>query len=230
MDDLLAKLKAAKPEARDKRDQRRRARLKDRHQVRIASGQKIPDMAALVKDKDLDIAMPLSPLSDATGASHETEPTDERPENLEDGDVAERAMSLLEGLKNEVGVGSDEEKADEPKLGVPREESLRVRRRREGAATEREQRRQRRRQLALSESSSARGDNAANPIAIPEEPGENSPTKSERRGSDDQDVEMKDSGEDFEKPATPVTIVSPPSPEGESKKRGVLILTPPPGD
>src|SRR3569833_1597425 len=44
MDSLLEKLRAAAPQTRDQRDRRRRARLKDRHQVRIASGQKIPDL------------------------------------------------------------------------------------------------------------------------------------------------------------------------------------------
>ncbi|KAK6849947.1 cytokinesis protein [Apiospora arundinis] len=43
MDSLLEKLRAAAPQARDQRDRRRRARLRDRHQVRVASGQKIPD-------------------------------------------------------------------------------------------------------------------------------------------------------------------------------------------
>ncbi|OAA66964.1 cytokinesis protein bni1 [Niveomyces insectorum RCEF 264] len=44
MDSLLEKLRAAAPQTRDQRDRRRRARLKDRHQVRIASGQKISDI------------------------------------------------------------------------------------------------------------------------------------------------------------------------------------------
>lgn len=44
MDSLLEKLRAAAPQARDQRDRRRRARLKDKHQVRVASGQKIPDI------------------------------------------------------------------------------------------------------------------------------------------------------------------------------------------
>ncbi|KAK6595424.1 cytokinesis protein sepA [Botrytis cinerea] len=43
MDSLLEKLRAAAPQARDQRDRRRRARLQNRHQVRVASGQKIPD-------------------------------------------------------------------------------------------------------------------------------------------------------------------------------------------
>lgn len=44
MDSLLEKLRAAAPQTKDQRERRRRARLKDRHQVRIASGQKIPDI------------------------------------------------------------------------------------------------------------------------------------------------------------------------------------------
>ncbi|KAJ4306532.1 hypothetical protein N0V88_001336 [Collariella sp. IMI 366227] len=47
IDSLLEKLRAAAPQARGDRERRRRARLKDRHQVRIASGQKIPDLAEL---------------------------------------------------------------------------------------------------------------------------------------------------------------------------------------
>ncbi|KAL2152008.1 hypothetical protein VTH82DRAFT_5192 [Thermothelomyces myriococcoides] len=47
MDSLLEKLRAAAPQARDQRDRRRRARLKERHQVRVASGQKMPDITQL---------------------------------------------------------------------------------------------------------------------------------------------------------------------------------------
>lgn len=43
MDSLLEKLRAAAPATKDERDRRRRARLKDRHRDRIASGQKVPD-------------------------------------------------------------------------------------------------------------------------------------------------------------------------------------------
>ncbi|KAJ8113243.1 hypothetical protein OPT61_g4583 [Boeremia exigua] len=50
MDDLLQKLRAAKPEARDQRDRRRRARLKDRHQVRVASGQQIPEIGVNMEE------------------------------------------------------------------------------------------------------------------------------------------------------------------------------------
>ncbi|KAL2119171.1 hypothetical protein VTJ04DRAFT_6131 [Mycothermus thermophilus] len=47
MDSLLEKLRAAAPQTRDQRDRRRRARLKDRHQMRVASGQKMPDITQL---------------------------------------------------------------------------------------------------------------------------------------------------------------------------------------
>ncbi|KAF2238301.1 FH2-domain-containing protein [Viridothelium virens] len=50
MDDLLTKLRAAAPQARDQRDRRRRARLQDRHQVRVASGQKMPDLPSASAD------------------------------------------------------------------------------------------------------------------------------------------------------------------------------------
>ncbi|KAJ6145156.1 FH2-domain-containing protein [Penicillium chermesinum] len=43
MDSLLEKLRAAAPQAKDQRDRRRRARLKERHQVRVASGQHVPE-------------------------------------------------------------------------------------------------------------------------------------------------------------------------------------------
>ncbi|KAG9244792.1 cytokinesis protein [Calycina marina] len=43
MDTLLQKLREAAPQARDQRDRRRRARLQNRHQDRVASGQHIPD-------------------------------------------------------------------------------------------------------------------------------------------------------------------------------------------
>ncbi|KAF7591993.1 hypothetical protein BBP40_000840 [Aspergillus hancockii] len=46
MDSLLEKLRAAAPQARDQRDRRRRARLKERHQIRVASGQRMPDLPA----------------------------------------------------------------------------------------------------------------------------------------------------------------------------------------
>jgi cytokinesis protein len=132
MDDLLQKLRAAKPEARDQRDRRRRARLKDRHQVRVASGQKIPELGINVEgeaeggeeDGDGEKKM-LSPTSEgsesATGA----------PPSSAEVDIADRAAAMLEGLQG----GS-----------INKDGSLSVRRRRESADTERQRRRNRRQQ------------------------------------------------------------------------------------
>ncbi|KAF2397080.1 FH2-domain-containing protein [Trichodelitschia bisporula] len=102
MDDLLAKLRAAKPEARDQRDRRRRARLKDRHAVRVASGQKMPELDELVQVRSNE-----SGAGDNNGPKTETgllspvemegDPMDAEPKPEED-DVADRAEKLLMGL------------------------------------------------------------------------------------------------------------------------------------
>ena len=111
MDSLLAKLRAAAPEARDQRDRRRRARLKDRHQVRVASGQKMPDMEVLVTSKPgntdsiatTTTAGLLSPISDtATTDTSLSSPTSLGGEaGAEPGasdHVADRAASILQAL------------------------------------------------------------------------------------------------------------------------------------
>ncbi|KAF4556678.1 Cytokinesis-like protein 2 [Elsinoe fawcettii] len=121
MDLLLEKLRAAAPSTRETRDRRRRARLNERHQKRIASGQKIPDLPG-VEDGGQEVEEPLltpeSVVEDKEGGS-------------EGEDVADRAASLLQGLRG------DEEPG--------RSDSLRVRRRRENADGERARRRERRR-------------------------------------------------------------------------------------
>lgn len=140
MDSLLEKLRAAAPQARDQRDRRRRARLKDRHQIRVASGQKIPDMADLTKSDHSDSERRvISPDSSATGT---TTPPLERiveaasPAATPEGeDVADRAASMLQGLRGDADA--------DPDL-APRDGSLRVRRRRESADDERRSRRRRR--------------------------------------------------------------------------------------
>jgi cytokinesis protein len=90
-------------QARDQRDRRRRARLKDRHQVRVASGQKIPDLADLTKSDadDMDTGL-LSP--DGNGG----EPIGTIPEHevSESEDVADRAANMLQGLRGD-GDGDD---------------------------------------------------------------------------------------------------------------------------
>jgi cytokinesis protein len=161
MDDLLAKLRAAGPEAKDTRDRRRRARLKDRHAVRVASGQTIPEPPSKTEAEEVT----------------KSESVEAKPEVKEEADVADRAANLLQDIG-----GPDE--AEEG--SVASRDSIRVRRRREGAEEERERRRQRRAQ-ARSEVLSSNGDEETEEV-VPESPA---------------------------KASTPVTIVSPPSPEAK---------------
>ncbi|KAI9813819.1 MAG: hypothetical protein M1827_003609 [Pycnora praestabilis] len=132
MDSLLEKLRAAAPQTRDQRDRRRRARLKDRHQVRVASGQTIPDLTDT--GAEVDESGMLSP------ESMDSEPSRVASESMgaisESEDVADRAANLLQGLR---GDGGKEEGED-----IRRDSSLRVRRRRESADDERKLRRRRR--------------------------------------------------------------------------------------
>ena len=140
MDSLLEKLRAAAPQTRDQRDRRRRARLKDKHQVRIASGQQVPDFneipeveAALQTGKSV-----ASATTDDDGASNglvspnALPPTKEAPDGEED-DVARRAAALLQSFQGGDGAEDDAEKR----------ESLR-KSRRQTAAEERNMRRRRR--------------------------------------------------------------------------------------
>lgn len=136
MDSLLEKLRAAAPQARDQRDRRRRARLKDRHQVRVASGQQIPDLNEIpenesgpqAKEDTIDEeGNPLSP-----GLSSPREGND---------DVADRAAALLQGMRG--GDGPDEEEAE-------KRESLR-KARRQTAEEERRLRRRRREKASSKE-------------------------------------------------------------------------------
>ncbi|KAI3316545.1 FH2-domain-containing protein [Xylariaceae sp. AK1471] len=164
MDSLLEKLRAAAPQARDQRERRKRLRLKERHQVRIASGQQIPDLneipqaeAGLRPDgttgaTDSD-GNPLSPglLSPGTAPS----------EGSEDG-VAQRAAMLLQDMRG--GDGNDDGDGEQ-------RESLR-----RSAAEERRARRRRLKGASTASSSTGDGDNGAkNPVAqdipatVPEE-------------------------------------------------------------
>lgn len=202
MDSLLEKLRAAAPQARDQRDRRRRARLKDRHQVRVASGQTMPEMADLAKPdaQDLDGEGDgdkglLSPQSTTSG-----EATSEKIGDLaaisEGEDIADRAASMLQGLRGDI-----EPEANRP---ISKDGSLRVRRRRESADEERKARRNRRRtansNLAGDRETTASPAPDHEPNTIAEEP--------------------PDPGKEKEKhlAAPPRTIVVPPSPEGTASK------------
>lgn len=137
MDSLLEKLRAAAPQARDQRDRRRRARLKDRHQIRVASGQAVPDLGDLAKGRsEGDEADKKGSNSDSRDDGEGTaDRVEDMPAISESEDVAERAASLLQGLR---GDGEGDSKPSS------RDSSLRVRRRRESADDERRNRRRRR--------------------------------------------------------------------------------------
>ena len=205
MDSLLEKLRAAAPQARDQRDRRRRARLKDRHQVRVASGQTIPDLSDLAKngseDEDTDRGL-LSPTATTNG-----EMSDKMEPISEGEDVAERAASMLQGLRGD-GDG------DSARPGS-RDGSLRVRRRRESANDERQNRRRRR----ARESSSTTGDE--DELLSPRQITDPMPEIKEPDDEDAGDEGQKPRDEDGT-PPPPKTIVVPPSPEGTLTKPVVL--------
>lgn len=128
MDSLLEKLRAAAPQAKDQRDRRRRARLKERHQVRVASGQRIPSLIGAEADDGEGASM----ISTADATDHLTPQEDAKSTNgtesvSEGEDIADRAANLLQGLRSN-NTDTDEE---------------RTRRRRESAEDERRARRMR---------------------------------------------------------------------------------------
>ena len=131
MDSLLEKLRAAAPQAKDQRDRRRRLRLKEKHQVRVASGQKMPELP--VKD-NIDTNQGLLSPENVLEESGEASPATGNVSESED--VADRAASLLQGLRRDSAVPDDEDGEN------------RVRRRRENADEERRNRRMRRRTAA----------------------------------------------------------------------------------
>ena len=185
MDTLLEKLRAAAPQTRDQRDRRRRARLKDKHQVRVASGQKMPDIDG-VKDSQRSASgatavtadgveeMPTSPDSDG---NHTISSNGIKIRESGDGllspfsdtseaDVADRAASLLQGLRGS-GIGADgtasgAAKSNSVGAGAgagtnasDADDTVRVRRRRESADNERTRRRARRAAASAAAAASA---------------------------------------------------------------------------
>ncbi|KAI5368309.1 putative formin, FH3 domain, formin, GTPase-binding domain, armadillo-like helical [Septoria linicola] len=193
MDSLLEKLRAAAPQSRDTRERRRRARLKDKHQVRVASGQHIPETGENAEG-DVDTS---------DGLLQPTRTNDSDPASIAEGgvsegeDIADRAASLLQGLRG------DTEPAD------PGDNTLRVRRRRESADDERFRRRARRRNAAGSSVDQGDG-RATDTIAEEADAGDGTaeaPIIIEETASDGK----RDSGES--PLPTPTTVVVPPSPD-----------------
>lgn len=146
MDSLLEKLRAAAPQTKDVRDRRRRARLKERHQVRVASGQKPPDMSGGDDGENAnDHAADGEANADENGLLSPSIPEDgeeggKEAQISEGEDVADRAASMLMGLRSNSDAGGE-----------------RQRRRRESADEERRNRRMRRRNGAGSKDSADGG-------------------------------------------------------------------------
>lgn len=230
MDDLLQKLRAAKPEARDQRDRRRRARLKDRHQVRVASGQQIPEIGVNMDDGEgstagdnddpssADKTKLLSPTSETADSESSIAASLASP-TTPGADVADRAAAMLEGLQRPDSLNKDG--------------SLSVRRRRESADNERERRRRRRQQTSSTAKSG--DDGGLMSPSIPEEregdaasdaggsvAGDRPETRDGRGDGDEGDRPVTRGSEDG--PPTPTTVVVPPSPE----QKGRELPTPPP--
>jgi cytokinesis protein len=195
MDSLLEKLRAAAPQARDQRDRRRRARLKERHQVRVASGQKIPDLPLKddVEDGSNGLLTPDN-IADGEGSGSVSD-----AQVSESDDVADRAASMLQGLRGD-GDGD-----------VDRDSNLRVRRRRESADDERRQRRMRRRTAA--ESTSGDRNSALPPVQ------EGNSINEGPSGEAEDDGDSKDGGDDNRERgsvSTPTIIVSPTYPDHDA--------------
>ncbi|RKF66797.1 cytokinesis protein sepA [Golovinomyces cichoracearum] len=130
MDSLLEKLRAAAPEARDQRDRRRRARLQNKHQIRLASGQLTTNSDKLSEPEEVV-------------KSPEPTLTVEKDSPKEDDDnVAERAALLLQGMRGGTEGLSDDAEVSE------RLESNRRSRRRNTMDEDRRNRRRRREKIS----------------------------------------------------------------------------------
>jgi len=201
MDSLLEKLRAAAPQVRDQRDRRRRARLKDKHQIRVASGQTIPDLGDLTKSgEEEDADKPLLSPTVATNGEEKMDPISEGE------DVAERAASMLQGLRGD-GDPDGARPGSRDESG-----SLRVRRRRESADDERKNRRRRR----ARESTSTTGEDPDATLSPRDEGG----ALPEIKEPGDEDHDGREEGVNGTPP--PKMEVVPPSPEGSEKRPVVL--------
>ena len=194
MDSLLEKLRAAAPSTRETRDRRRRARLNERHQKRVASGQKLPD---------LPVTESGSQNEEESVANSETDRIAEEDtnENSEAEDVADRAASLLQGLRGD-GEG------DEP----GRSDSLRVRRRRENADNERTRRRERRRAGHKSIQGELEQEPEQETEQEVEEEGDETVVASAPPMLKTPDLGQSDWDLETSLPSPPITIIVPPSP------------------
>lgn len=189
MDSLLEKLRAAAPQAKDQRDRRRRARLKERHQVRVTSGQKVPDFTEGEEGKD-DADKPADGDAkvDENGLLSPPIPEegDEGAKEASEGeDVADRAASMLLGLRSNSDANGE-----------------RQRRRRESADEERRNRRMRRRNGATSGSK----DSTDGGLSTVQEP--TSPSRTDSISTDGHALPSPPPGEDSQPSEPPSIVVS----------------------
>ena len=208
MDSLLEKLRAAAPQTRDQRDRRRRARLKDKHQVRVASGQKMPDLAELAKGDATEHETSGTLLSPTIAEAPEKEGRDVS----EGEDVADRAASMLLGLRGDGTADGDD---------LSQSGSIRVRRRRESADVERRDRRRRRTPAGSGSVNGNAGSDAGlpEPASIPEEiAGQEAEMISDRPTAGAENSAVVGAS------VAPVTTISPPTPEPGTEKRPLEIL------
>ncbi|KAJ5518375.1 hypothetical protein N7453_000797 [Penicillium expansum] len=173
MDSLLEKLRAAAPQAKDQRDRRRRARLKERHNVRVTSGSKPPpDSGEAEEGADGAEKIANGENNDENGLLSPPATADEdgkqEAQVSEGEDVADRAASMLLGLRSNSDAGGGE----------------RQRRRRESADEERRNRRMRRRNPATSGSKDSADGSSG--LATVQEPA--SPDQTDSMITDDQQL------------------------------------------
>ena len=229
MDSLLERLRAAAPQARDQRDRRRRARLKDRHEVRKASGQTMPDMADLGKshasedgmgevDDNGEGSAALRPAKVAASVNGEGGANEALAAISEGEDVADRAASMLQGLRN----GADPpDNSSESGAAGSRDSSLRVRRRRESANDERSYRRRRRARESTTNTSVPEAGEGDSGVTSPTDEKDEPTIREEEIAAA---IVINAEGDDYSKEVvtTPTTVISPPSPEGGAKRPIVI--------
>ncbi|KAJ5972698.1 Diaphanous autoregulatory [Penicillium vulpinum] len=173
MDSLLEKLRAAAPQAKDQRDRRRRARLKERHNVRVTSGTKPPPDSGETEEGGEGAEKTAN--GETNGENGLLSPPITGEENgkqeaqvSEGEDVADRAASMLLGLRSNSDAGGGE----------------RQRRRRESADEERRNRRMRRRNPGTSGSKDSADGSSGLPTV--QEPA--SPSHTDSMITDDQQL------------------------------------------
>ena len=182
--------------------------MKDRHETRVASGQKIPDIGDLTKigsEEEEESKGLLSP----SGATNGQSPGETMEPISEGEDIADRAASLLQGLRGN-GDGDTEGKRPESRDG-----SLRVRRRRESADDERRSRRRRRNRESSSTAGGDEGDTLSPRDTL--SPKQENSLIPEIQEPEDEDTTMTEEGIENTPP-----VAIPSSPEGTVHKPVVL--------